>query len=239
MVRSNSGPSGFHESLRDSAYDFSRVVWPVVKPWIDAEDVYPVEAVGGAAATIVDIFAGIDLWVLDETGLRGVASRVQYPQGNPYLSFTIRSRLPSGLPTELDKRLAAMGQPEAGYLFPIFTIQAYVTEPRTGELSYVCMVRTRDLFEFVRQNVKELRVRTNPQDGTEFLVVWVADLLGADYPIWQSPPWAQVEIDQAIEAEYEDAEEGEDEPHMMLCPNCWEQPVMSDWAYCPACGEYF
>jgi hypothetical protein len=155
----------FYQNLSNSAWDFRRVVWPVVKKWVQAEDLFPVESVPGSGNDVVDLFAGVDQWVLDGVGLRGIASRVQYPKGmNAFLSFTIRSRLPPGLPTELEKRLAALEHPSEGYVSPMFTVQAYVTVPRTGELSYVCMARTKDIFEYVRENRSDLTAMTNPQD---------------------------------------------------------------------------
>lgn len=235
--------SGYHagvtltENLSNSAYDFQRAVWPVVKEWVGAEDLYPSETDSGPFAAVADIFAGIDAWVLDKNGVRGVASRIQYVLGGPtYVSFTIRARLPSGWPTELDKRLQALSKPEEGYLFPMFTVQAYLNEPRTGDPEYICMVKTKDLFDHVARHRDELPVRRNRHDGSEFLVVWCERLLEDGCRLWEMPP-GMAEL-ASLSDDETGPEEERHEPYMMLCPYGCGQAVMSDWGWCPDCGEY-
>jgi hypothetical protein len=98
------------------------------------------------------------------------------------------------------------------------------------------MVKTRDLFKYIREHRQSLPVKTNTHDGTEFLVVWVADLPSEGYQLWEEPSRAQ----QALDRDHEEQDEQEREnPRMMLCPNCYERAVMSNWGWRPDCGEYF
>lgn len=69
---------------------------------------------------------------------------------------------------------------------PVYTVQAYIERRRVGRLLLALMTRTVDLFEFVLSHPEKALVRTNPQDGNEFLVVWVQDMLdqGIDIRVW-------------------------------------------------------
>lgn len=111
-----------NESLWDSAFDFKRVVLPVVRRWLPPGTFLGVEGgVEQPALKVVDTVAGIDTWyVSGDTRLQGIACRVQYGEV-PFESFTIRSRLPSGAPTELAKRLDVLTRHEEHFVVPQFT----------------------------------------------------------------------------------------------------------------------
>lgn len=175
---------GIFKKLRQSAADFSRAVWPIVRNWMGGGKLEPVEAVCAADfASSLDVLAGIDAWqtVQPGGGVRGIASRIQYLQ-TPYATFTVRYRRKSGAETEFEKRLRAIEDPAACWLFPKFTVQAYLDQ-RGGSPLYVCQADTRNLFTYIKTNRDEVEERTNPQDGTEFLVVWVPRMLDAGYAV--------------------------------------------------------
>lgn len=166
------------KNLWDAAFDFNRVVAPLLAEWLPPGDYIPVEQDSSRAGRAVDVVGGVDGWyVTDETKLQGIAHRVQY--GAAFSSFTVRSRLPSGNPTELQKRLEALERQEEHFVVPHFTVQAYVDRRRTGRLLMALMVRTADLFRFLLDHLDMAEERTNPEDGAKFLVVWASDLQAA------------------------------------------------------------
>lgn len=137
------------KDLSDSAYDFQRVVWPVVQRWLGGGEVRAVEAVAHSGFDKeLDMLSGIDAWhvLKQEHAIRGIASRVQ-PTDRPWDTFTIRMSRPSGVDTEYQKRLHALNNADRGFLLPHITTQAYVSKPsRYGELLSVAMIRTVVLF---------------------------------------------------------------------------------------------
>jgi hypothetical protein len=139
--------------LGRSAKDFRDIVWPRIASWCHGGELVPVEAVTeGKMARALDTLAGIDAWqVVDGQGVRGIASRVQY--GLAYDSFTIRVQRPSGAPTEMHKRLAALERPGEGWLLPALTCQAYL-DSRGGTLLSVGLVRTRALYRAVQEALR-------------------------------------------------------------------------------------
>lgn len=150
---------------------------PDIRQWLPKGQVVPVEAhTDVPALAIVDRQAGIDAWLVTD-GVQGIASRVQY--GVPRDSFTIRVSRPMGARTELEKRLAALQDPLSHYVLPHYTVQAYVIRPRTGRLLLALVVETEQLLRFIVENPNLLERRRNPEDGTEFVVVWATDLVDA------------------------------------------------------------
>ncbi len=165
------------EAMWESAFDFKRVVLPFIRGLLPPGEFIGLEDLPRPRALeVVDQVAGIDVWyVTGMTRLQGIASRIQYG-GEPFESFTIRARLPSGAPTELGKRLEALRSHGEHLVAPHCTVQAWVERPRTGRFVMAMIVRTEDLFEFVSEHPEKVERRANPQDGSEFLVVWAADL---------------------------------------------------------------
>lgn len=144
------------------------MVWPTIKGWCRGGELVPVESVtSNDFASQLDMLSGIDAWQVAEglAGMRGIASRVQY--GTSYDSFTVRTTLPSGADTELQKRQAALADPDAGWLYPALTVQAYVKD---GTLLTAAMVRTKDLIPLATQRLADGYQRPSP---TRELFTWV------------------------------------------------------------------
>ena len=178
-----SGSEDINAKLWDAAFDFSRVVVPMLSEWLPRGEYIPIESNEEPALAAVDQVGGVDGWfVSGSTRLQGIAHRIQYAD-EPWESFTVRSRLPSGAPTELEKRLAALQDLEEHFVVPAYTLQAYVERRRVGRLLMALMVKTRDLFEFIAEHPESTQQRTNPEDGTEFLVVWAQDLIEAGHEV--------------------------------------------------------
>jgi hypothetical protein len=160
-----------HRDLTASSQVFLSVVWPAIRPMLGGGRIRPVEgAVDKSLEHDLDTLAGIDgFQMLDRQGvMRGIASRVQWirPGMQPYRTFTIRVKRPSGAATEGEKRLHAIEHQELGFLFPNLTIQAYVSEPFDDLLS-VGIIHTRDLFTCFRDYPSGRRNRAG-NGGEEF-----------------------------------------------------------------------
>ncbi len=163
-----------------------RVVWPVVRERIGGGRLLTVE---GHADDLMrkhlDTLAGIDGWqVMNDHGMRGLASRIQYlsPNDTVWESHTVRSKRDSGAKTELEKRMEAIQHPENGLLYPHLTIQAYLEKPRReGGLICLGIIRTTDLFDYLskHQHVIQPRRTTN----AEFYPVFWDKLRKAGYRI--------------------------------------------------------
>ena len=224
------------ENLSDSAYDFQRVVWPHISPWLGGGDLEPVESqTPGPFGIYLDIYAGIDFWRIDhnERGVQGIASRVQYV--GPYTSFTVRESLPSGGETELAKRLRALDDMDGRWVLPAFTVQAYLDERRVGDLQYVCMARTADLLRFIRQHHERLRRHENPVDGNEFLVVWVEDLIDQGIRVWEQPQNGLTSLELHRE-EMQQRPSSNDEV-AKVCYRCGH-PALASQSFCLGCGAF-
>lgn len=110
-------------------------------------------------ATLLDTSAGIDSLIGYHDQVFTLATRVQWT--GVYDTFTVRSKLPSGNRTELDKRRTSI---YSNSLYPVYTMQAYVT-PDKRHLIQAALVDTRHLINMC--DAYPYQRRTNP-DGTVF-----------------------------------------------------------------------
>lgn len=136
--------------LSDSAYDFQRLVWDAIAPLCGGGEF---EAVEGHAnekmQEMMDLLAGIDgLQILpNRMGIRGIASRIQWGDQD-WGTFTIRETRGTGAKTELEKRLYAITHPDEGIMLPHLTVQAYITQRRTGRLLSAAIAHTKELIPY-------------------------------------------------------------------------------------------
>lgn len=157
-----------------AARDFRNIVWPVIGPWLSNGKLITVE--GRAGLDDLDLCAGIDaLQVLPGGPVRGIANRIQTcdERHRPYRSFTVRRA------TEYMKRKRDLSSPDRGWLWPGITTQAYITESR--ELIGAGIINTSHLIHYLDN--RPSIVRTNGEDGREFLVAWWDDLAAAGIKI--------------------------------------------------------
>ena len=167
------------KDLDDSAYDFTRVVWPAISKWFKKGKLIRVEDnPENDFLQVLDAYSGIDYWNIsyqDEV-IQTIASRVQW--GKRYDSFTIRYERKSGAITEYEKRIKAITTNTC--LYPNFTVQAYITERRVGKLLSVGAVKTINLFTFLSKQDEyyiQTHLFTNPTDGNLFIAVFWSELL--------------------------------------------------------------
>ena len=160
---------GFKTDLSDSAYDFIHIVYPkLVECNFIMGDIVPIESVTAMGITKdLDMFAGIDAWhIYKDCGIQGVASRVQWGH-KAWNSFTIRKHRANGTETEYAKRKRAIYTGD--WLYPILTIQAYITSRRDGELLSVGVAKTKDIFDAIADG--NCYDKENRYDGNTFCVV--------------------------------------------------------------------
>lgn len=173
------------DRLSASAHDFERLVWPVIKDALGGGRVVPVETVAEAEfARDLDVLAGIDVWHIaqGDAGIRGIASRIQWGHRN-WRTFTVRYSRRSGYATEYHKRCAALNGGH-GFLYPHITVQAYIDKRPDGALLGCGMAYTSDVIALADPD-NESRRRTNPQDGSTFLVVSYDDLKAAGRRLYE------------------------------------------------------
>jgi hypothetical protein len=120
----------------------------------------------------LDQFAGVD-WMIknSDNNVFGVAARTQFTNPayyhDPHDSFTIRCDTLSGRKTELAKRMDAI---QNGYFFPYFTLQAYFKKEFPTELLSAAIIRTKDLYQFVKQY--PYKITSNRFDNGFKVVKW-------------------------------------------------------------------
>jgi hypothetical protein len=143
--------NGIRRDLGNSARAFLDVVVPAIRPLIGDGRIEPVEnSADEGLKHDLDVLAGIDGWQLQdrEGRMRGIASRIQWGDSS-WQTFTIRRERENGNKTEWEKRLRAFLHPEAGWLLPALTVQAYLTLPKPGgKLIDVAVIRTADLYDY-------------------------------------------------------------------------------------------
>lgn len=159
----------------DSARDFKRVVWDVIKEQCGGGVLHCCENNSSEIAQLLDVSCGIDYLqeLPDNLGLRGIAVRIQWVDLVGYDTFTIRASRPSGSETEMNKRL----QVDRGTIKPYLTVQAYIKKPRgVGDLVKVFVCKTSELYVCVEAD--KYITQTNPVDGVRFIAVDVSDIAG-------------------------------------------------------------
>ena len=110
-------------------------------------NLYNIETSKNNILILLDQKSGIDFIREDETGLQGIACRVQWIKSgrHPFNSFTIRLERYTKQKTEFEKRKEQITN---GYFYPAFTLQAYFDET-TKKLLSIGVIKTNKLYEFI------------------------------------------------------------------------------------------
>lgn len=163
-----------------SAQDFRRHVWPIIKDTLGGGRLLTVE--GNEYDDFkfsLDRVAGIDAWQVNENSslMRGLACRVQVVE-KPFETLTVRKTSGSGF-TEYDKRLAAINN---GGIYPEITIQAYLSRYKKELLAvYIC--KTKDLIALCEKHPLAQVIR-NKVDGNQFFSIHWKNFLNWGLPIF-------------------------------------------------------
>ncbi|HEU5378619.1 MAG TPA: hypothetical protein VFV38_24630 [Ktedonobacteraceae bacterium] len=138
--------------LAASSADFAHIVWPVLRERckeLRGSELGLVEGHPDQQLHFdLDVCAGIDAYQRGKFALRGIAARVQWWKN--YRTFTVRISRPNGSATEYKKRLEILKHREEGYLYPFWSIHAYLSEPG-GDLLSVGVARTTELYQYIEQ----------------------------------------------------------------------------------------
>lgn len=140
-------------------------------PRLISGKIHSIEKADDHILLLLDTKSGIDYIRENETGLQGIASRVQWGS-KAWNTFTIRSERHTGAKTEFAKRVEAIRD---GYFYPAFTLQAYFTDRETNGFLSVGIIKTINLYNFIGANPN--LVHKNKSDN-EFKFVFWEDLTG-------------------------------------------------------------
>lgn len=179
----------WHTDLKQSRTSFEKVVWPAIASRCGGGELIHLEGSTYKTDRDLDVLAGIDGYQRHtDKGLRGIASRVQpiRSPSAPWNTFTIRYARDSGSLTEYDKRLAAIENTEAGWLYAHLTVQAYI-ETETRALLSAAVVRTRDLF----LHLKTCDFEDNPPRGSRCYIKRTGQR-GLGGAVFVVAPWAHL-----------------------------------------------
>lgn len=153
------------KDLSDSFLAIEKIKLTILPKLISGK-IHSVENQENGLLTLFDVLSGVDYVREDNHGLQGVAARVQW--GNAWNTFTIRSKRHTGTKTELEKRIE---QIESGYIYPTFTMQAYFDNRQKNNLLSIAIIKTLDLYLFVKNNPD--KVYKNKSDNDFIYVKWV------------------------------------------------------------------
>ena len=95
-------PDNFKEAISRANQNFIDIVLPEVNKVLTGEFIIVENVMNNDIADILDQQSGIDALYVNDTGIRGVAIRIQY--GQAWDTFTIRKSRESGARTEYLKR---------------------------------------------------------------------------------------------------------------------------------------
>lgn len=163
-----------------------RAVWPVVRSYcteLQGSDLRIVEGyTSQAIAQDLDVYAGIDAYQRTPVGLRGIATRCQW--WTNYRTFTVRVSRPNGTLTEYIKRLTTIKRRDEGFLYPYWSIQAYLDKPG-GKLLSVGVAKSVELYLYIERrerSAKPCKRLPARHGGEQFLVVeWDKYLAAGNY----------------------------------------------------------
>jgi hypothetical protein len=164
------------KDLSDSVFDFQRLVKPKIAELnFMRGEIISIEIVTDVKfkylANKFDQLSGIDAWqIVEPEGIKGIASRIQWGL-KPWNTFTIRYQRCTGRETEYNKRKKAMDSGD--WLYPFYTIQAYIETRRIGKLISLAIAKTKDIFAMIEK--KQCYEKPNSDDGNIFKIVsWSA-----------------------------------------------------------------
>lgn len=161
--------------LTDSAVALESIKYSVL-PKLVSGKIHNIESQKHEVLILLDTTSGIDYIRQNNTGLQGIAARVQWVgSSEPYNTFTIREKRCTGTKTEFEKRKL---QIENGYFYPAFTLQAYFDNKVDNNLHTIAIIETKKLYQFIEENKDDpTKVCRNKSDN-EFIYVHWHDLKG-------------------------------------------------------------
>lgn len=168
----------FYQASTSAKKQYEKFLKPALEQIYTNSIFYSLECAENVILASFDKYAGFDCLSRNKISglMRAFALRIQ--EKLSYDTFTVRNSRDSGAMTEYEKRIKAM---EVGALYPTITVQAYIVNDR---LSAFAIVRTVDLFEYIKQHHPPIK-KTNPLEcgQSSFYVVKWDDLINAKYDV--------------------------------------------------------
>ena len=179
--------NNWEKDLSISSYRFENIVKPELKKILKGDLLLVEGESSDEMKSILDKLAGIDSWHINKLkGIRGIGSRIQtiklskFKNAKPFNTFTIRKKRDSGSITEFEKRKHAI---KKDYLYPFYTIQAYVSDIDDSLLS-CAIAKTKDIFEYIEKyNPSKNHTGKEQKGQSEFIIVDWLDFKKAGYRI--------------------------------------------------------
>ena len=138
---------------------FVEQVWPEITACVGGGELIQMEGRPDTElASRLDMLSGIDGWQIHNSGIRGVASRIQKGDRS-WDTFTVRMSRSSGAETEYAKRKRAI-ESSGGWIYPHLTIQAY-SKTETGPVMSIGVARTEDIIAFIDCGFHRMNSTTN------------------------------------------------------------------------------
>ncbi len=150
----------FQDRFSNSALDFIKGVKPALEKQLGIK-IMPVEDQGGELARQLDQY-GIDAFYYDECKqVRGLGSRVNYHSAAAFKpSFSFRYALYDHRKQEWDdnreykkKLFLSSAPPDQFVLFPKLHVESFSEQKGSGLITWSYAVRTKDVLEFIKQNI--------------------------------------------------------------------------------------
>jgi hypothetical protein len=161
---------GFRDSLKKSTVHFEELIKPLLEKYRRFKNITSVEANSTEQlADMLDQTAGIDAFFCNDTGLGGIASRIQPNCYKSFDTFTVRKSRESGAKTEYEKRKAAIDS-RGELIYPYYTLQAYLGKQE--ELISYAIAKTEDIINLIDDGECYVNHTGQTQKGqAEFYVV--------------------------------------------------------------------
>jgi hypothetical protein len=157
-----------YNNWKKDAIDSARAIESIrdtYLPKVILGKIHTIESMDNEVLILMDLKSGVDYIREDDFGLQGIAARCQWER--VYNTFTIREKRHTGTITELEKRKIAI---DRGYLYPTFTLQAYFDNRENNELLSLGIIKTLELYNFVKNNPD--KVHKNKSDNDFVYVRW-------------------------------------------------------------------
>lgn len=148
----------------DSVKAIESIIGTILPKLINGE-IVSVEGQNNDVLIMLDTLSGVDYIRIDNSGLQGIAARVQW--GKNWDTFTIRAERHTGTKTEYEKRVE---QIKKGYFYPAFTMQAYFDNRTDNNLESIAIIKTLDLYEFIEKYPN--KVQTRFSDNKFYYIKW-------------------------------------------------------------------
>ena len=134
-------------------------------------DLVSVEGQNSITMKWLDQYSGIDIiGRKNDNHLVTIASRIQWNKN--YKTFTIRYERITGAKTEFEKRIEAI---QKGYLYPNFTMQAYINETPLQILSWAS-IKTDIFYKYLIEHPEIMFERTANYEGNKFKYIYWSDI---------------------------------------------------------------